>query len=81
MICLNFFSTCQFSTKDKDNDLSGRRDCAVKFDGAWWYNACHRSNLNGLYLSGSHSSFANVVNWKSFKGQRYSVKRAEMKLK
>ncbi|KAL9982283.1 hypothetical protein ACROYT_G004309 [Oculina patagonica] len=73
-------SGMQFSTKDKDNDqYSG--DCATKFKGAWWYINCHDSNLNGLYLSGSHSSHANGVNWRHFRGLYYSLKRTEMKVK
>ena len=70
----------QFSTKDKDNDLKSY-NCAQEFKGAWWYSDCHRSNLNGLYLNGSHSSFADGVNWYHFRGYYYSLKRAEMKVK
>ncbi|XP_020809141.1 tenascin-R-like [Drosophila serrata] len=30
----------QFSTKDRDNDLSMNLNCAVYFEGAWWYKSC-----------------------------------------
>ena len=70
----------QFSTKDNDNDLSFYH-CAQTFKGAWWYRECHLSNLNGLYLRGPHSSFADGVNWKSLRGFYYSLKRTEMKVK
>ena len=69
-----------FSTKDRDNDI-WHDNCAVRFKGAWWYNDCHNSNLNGLYHRGRHSSFADGVNWYHWKGYNYSAKRAEMKLK
>ncbi len=71
----------QFSTKDDDNDLLASGSCAQKYKGAWWYRDCHRSNLNGLYLNGSHSSFADGINWYEFRGHYYSLKRAEMKVK
>ena len=70
----------QFTTKDQDNDKSGY-NCAVKFKGAWWYNDCHWSNLNGQYLGGSHASFADGINWNTFRGYYYSLKRAEMKIR
>ena len=69
-----------FSTKDQDNDQT-TGSCAIWSEGAWWYNKCHDSNLNGRYLNGSHSSYANGVNWAHWKGHYYSFKRAEMKIK
>ena len=70
----------KFTTKDQDND-SYSNNCAVQFQGAWWYFRCHYSNLNGLYLSGAHTTFADGVNWKAWKGYNYSLKISEMKLK
>ena len=70
----------QFSTRDNDNDVNPDVSCAQKFKGAWWYSHCLESNLNGLYLNGSHFSFANGVNWFPFKGYHYSLKRTEMKV-
>ena len=70
-----------FSTKDEDNDQASGTSCAILYEGAWWYNACHSSNLNGRYLNGNHSSYANGVNWAKWKGHYYSAKRAEMKIK
>ncbi|XP_041372876.1 ryncolin-1-like [Gigantopelta aegis] len=70
----------RFSAKDFDLDHSGG-NCAEKFKGAWWYTSCHLSNLNGLYLNGSHSSRAVGVNWKTWRGHYYSLKRTVMKIR
>ena len=69
-----------FSTKNQDND-SYITNCAVMFKGALWYTSCHGSNLNGLYHHGQHSSGADGVNWLHWKGQNYSAKTAEMKIR
>ena len=71
----------QFSTYDRDNDLNGSVNCAVMFKGAWWYYSCHWSNLNGLYHRGSHSSYADGVNWSTWKGPYYSLKFTDMKVR
>uniref|UniRef100_H2YMI9 Fibrinogen C-terminal domain-containing protein n=1 Tax=Ciona savignyi TaxID=51511 RepID=H2YMI9_CIOSA len=70
----------KFSTKDRDQDTSGI-NCAQTFKGGWWYAACHRANLNGLYLRGTHTTHADGVNWGTWKGYFYSLKIAEMKLR
>ncbi|XP_049548152.1 angiopoietin-related protein 1-like [Anopheles darlingi] len=38
----------KFSTKDRDNDMYDDK-CAENCKGAWWYNDCCNSNLNGMY--------------------------------
>ena len=70
-----------FTTRDQHNDNKGGQNCAIKFKGAWWYKWCHKSNLNGLYHRGHHSSVADGVNWFHWKGYRYSLKRTEMKIR
>uniref|UniRef100_A0A7N5KFQ7 Fibrinogen C-terminal domain-containing protein n=1 Tax=Ailuropoda melanoleuca TaxID=9646 RepID=A0A7N5KFQ7_AILME len=77
---LTYHNDQPFSTKDQDND-SNSENCADRYQGGWWYFKCHLSNLNGLYLRGSHESFANGVNWKSGKGYNYSYKVSEMKMR
>ncbi|XP_070614495.1 ficolin-2-like [Erythrolamprus reginae] len=69
-----------FSTRDKQQDPKNM-NCAKRFKGAWWYNDCHASNLNGQYLGGPHQSFADGINWKTWKGYHDSCKQAEMKFR
>ena len=67
-----------FTTKDRDNDkYSG--NCASSYKGAWWYNSCHFSNLNGLYLNGKNDPKG--VDWRRWKNTYYSVKKSEMKIR
>ena len=71
----------KFSTRDQDNDANTLESCAITYKGGWWYNACHYSNLNGLYHGGTYTSNADGVNWYSWRGHSYSLKFTEMKLR
>ena len=74
---MSYHSEMLFSTHDQDNDLWGT-NCAQSFTGAWWYNSCHRSNLNGHYGDNTQGK---GVNWKVWRGQTYSLKETAMKVK
>jgi len=69
-----------FTTFDNDNDRY-YSNCAERYQGAWWYMTCHKSNLNGLYLRGKHKTFAIGVNTRNWKGYYYSLKKTEMKIR
>jgi len=66
----------EFSTKDRDNDKASNHHCAedVQITGAWWYNNCRTSNLNGVYRNGADNG---TMVW----GGIRPIKRAEMKIR
>ena len=78
---LSYHRDRPWSTQDQDNDENIRDNCAILYKGAWWYNNCHHANLNGLYFRGNHPSYADGVNWAAWKGNYYSLKRTEMKIR
>ncbi|KAH8275221.1 hypothetical protein KR026_002678 [Drosophila bipectinata] len=80
---LSYHLGMPFSTFDKDNDRS-YFNCAAKYFGAWWYNDCMASNLNGAYLGGNYTDselFAKGVTWGSWHGFSYSYKTVTIMLR
>ena len=71
----------QFSTHDRDNDKTSS-NCAVSGRGGWWYNSCHHSNLNGLYLDGqSNSAGVTWLNFNATSGSWRTLRYSDMKLR
>ncbi|XP_065354611.1 ryncolin-4-like [Calliphora vicina] len=68
----------KFTTRDQDNDIHGTLNCAQEFLGAWWYNKCHASNLNGKY---GDTRYGKGVIWNSFRGINGSIKHVTMMIR
>jgi ficolin len=80
---LSYHNNRPFSTYDRDND-AWANNCASYFRGAWWYGACHNSNLNGKYYAypGRHpANYADGADWLTFRGHYESAKVVELKFK
>ncbi|XP_002731388.1 fibrinogen C domain-containing protein 1-B-like [Saccoglossus kowalevskii] len=73
---LSYHNDMEFATKDRDNN-----NCAVTSYGAWWYNHCHWSNLNGKYAGGHNSRDDANDSWNTWRGADYGLKMIEMKIR
>ncbi|ELU15249.1 hypothetical protein CAPTEDRAFT_188250 [Capitella teleta] len=71
----------QFSAKDQDHDAWSGANCANERKGGWWYNECHKANLNGIYLNGAYTGDKRGIDWYGWKGVRYSIQFTEMKIR
>ncbi|XP_071943633.1 fibrinogen-like protein 1 [Antedon mediterranea] len=69
----------QFTTYNRDNDKRSY-NCAEQYKGAWWYNNCYRSNLNGLYLKPGTDNATGII-WYDFHTNHYSLKKTVMMIK
>ncbi|XP_071172040.1 angiopoietin-related protein 7-like [Mytilus edulis] len=70
-----------FSTWDVDNDVDDVDNCAKdKKHAGWWYNACTRANLNGIYYNGG-VEMKDGIYWKNWYSSDYSLKTVTMKIK
>ncbi|XP_065063778.1 ficolin-2-like isoform X1 [Rhopilema esculentum] len=47
---LAYHSGNRWTTYDRDNDQRSNGNCATIYKGAWWYNSCYRTHLNGIFL-------------------------------
>ena len=71
----------KFSTKDQDNNMSSR-NCAEYFQGAWWFNSCYMSHLNGRHPSATVAYETKMlISWRSFLYINGGWMLSEMKLK
>ena len=71
---LAYHNGMKFSTRDND-----KGNCAQYWNGAWWFNNCFHSHLNGPYHHNPVLSIANGIIWHHWISPYYSLKFTEMK--
>ena len=69
----------QFSTPDRDQDSRSWGSCSEHHQGAWWYNDCTASNLNGRDL-GRSGGDRTVIWWITWRSWQF-LKKTEMKIR
>lgn len=77
---LDYQNGMYFTTKDQDNDRYSFYSCAEDSDGAWWYNKCRYSNLNGRYLGNRQDDWKGII-WYYWKKSKVSLKRSKMMIR
>lgn len=75
---LSYHRGSRFSTYDRDND-DHPTHCAENYIGAWWYRACHHSNLNSRYVPRGQTGVANkIIVWRAWKGDLHALRKTRM---
>ena len=71
-----------FSTYDRENDNAPEDvyygHCAHWTKSGWWFNACQKTNLNGMY---GNDNYGNGINWETWKGFYYSLMSSTIKIR
>uniref|UniRef100_A0A8D8CK00 Angiopoietin-related protein 1 n=1 Tax=Culex pipiens TaxID=7175 RepID=A0A8D8CK00_CULPI len=74
---LVYHKNMKFTTLDSDNDANAA-NCAETNTGAWWYNSCHHSNLNGQFMNAND---VRSVTWYHFKSAHYGLRYTRMMIR
>ena len=53
-------------------------NCAEQSKGAWWYNLCLKSNLNGFNYNSEGSAAGSGIVWDSWRGMHHSLREVQM---
>ncbi|XP_078340232.1 ryncolin-1-like [Crassostrea virginica] len=78
---LSYHNGTMFSTKDSDND-KWSYNCGATYKSGWWFNACHTSNLNGIYYKKPNNTSAGITwaywgsngKWESLKSSKMMIR-------
>ncbi|CAG2194303.1 Angiopoietin-related protein 1,Ficolin-1-A,Angiopoietin-1,Fibrinogen C domain-containing protein 1,Ryncolin-1,Angiopoietin-related protein 7,Angiopoietin-related protein 6,Ficolin-3,Fibrinogen C domain-containing protein 1-B,Fibroleukin,Fibrinogen-like protein 1,Ficolin-1,Ficolin-1-B,Angiopoietin-4,Tenascin-R,Ryncolin-2,Techylectin-5B,Fibrinogen C domain-containing protein 1-A,Fibrinogen-like protein A,Ryncolin-3,Angiopoietin-2,Tenascin-X,Ficolin-2,Fibrinogenalpha chain,Tenascin,Angiopoietin-related protei len=76
---LSYHNNMPFSTYDRDNDDRSGYNCAADsgLKGAWWFNNCWSSSLNGKY---SNNYFAGGIKYSSWRPSQ-NLKESSMMIR
>ena len=72
-----------FSTFDRDHDHLFYDNCALIYQGAWWFTSCFQSHLNGLYIRSPlalENSARNGLQWNTY-GLYHSMKETIIRIR
>ncbi|XP_055887110.1 ficolin-1-like [Biomphalaria glabrata] len=75
---LDSHNNMMFSTPDRDNDMAPISHCAQSYRAGWWYNYCHKVNLNGQF--GNNVLGFGVI-WEHLTTDYESLSSVEMKIR
>lgn len=76
---LTLHNGMKFTTSDQDNNpVDGKLNCAIYFKGAWWFEKCYKSHLNGQYYQKGNHLDKKGVHWHGFPRADYSLKSTTM---
>nr|CAD7203950.1 unnamed protein product [Timema douglasi] len=80
---LVYHAGMRFSAHDMDHDGWEDGNCAHSHKGAWWYNGCDTSNLNGQYLNGEvpENYEYQGMYWYDWRGPSYSLMKSRISVR
>ena len=81
VIPLIIIVVCHFPPRIEIMTSTAVETVSLSYKGGWWpwYNSCHRSNLNCLYLNGKVDPKG--MDWDYWKNNHYCFKKSEMKIR